>query len=251
MNQLKQPSFVADNDQERAQALRASSFAETIESSLQGFTAQCWQWDDFPAFGSLVTIQARPRTLFGIVHQIHTGSMDPMRSPFPYRKTEEELLREQPQIFEFLKTTFSCITVGYQGHSPTGQGYLEQSPTGRGPQEQGSSEQNSMIYQLCPQPPKIHAFVQQARHEDYQAFFAYPHYLPVLFGMSGIVFNLDELLLAVIKNLEDHKLMTPEKVRALVASFSLLTGNDYRRLKLFMQRLEPILTNNNQQAAMP
>ncbi len=89
-------------------------FAEVIESSLHGWLAQSWQWDTFPSFGSIVTIQGKKRTHFGIVHQIQTGSMDPVRYPFPYQKTEEELLKEQPQIFEFLKTTFSCLIIGYQ-----------------------------------------------------------------------------------------------------------------------------------------
>src|SRR5690349_14278413 len=89
-------------------------FAEVIESSLHGFLAQTWQWDNFPAFGSLVTVTSNKRTHLAIVHQIKTGSMDPIRYPFPYQKTEEELLAEQPQIFEFLKTAFSCLTIGYQ-----------------------------------------------------------------------------------------------------------------------------------------
>ena len=107
-------------------------FAEVIESSLQGWLAQSWNWNCFPAFGSLVTIETKKRQLFGIVHQIQTGSMDPMRHPFPYQKTEEELLQEQPQIFEFLKTTFSCLTLGY-------------------------SERERIIYLLAPEPPQIHS----------------------------------------------------------------------------------------------
>src|SRR6478609_5317855 len=91
-----------------------NAFAEVIESSLQGFTAQCWQWDNSPTFGSMVTIAGKKRTLFGLVHQMHTGSTDPVRYPFAYQKTEEELLREQPQIFAFLKTSFMCLIIGYQ-----------------------------------------------------------------------------------------------------------------------------------------
>jgi len=63
-------------------------FAEVIESSIAGFLAQSWQWDNFPTFGSLVIIKEKRRTLFGIVHQVQTGSMDPMRYPFTYQKTE-------------------------------------------------------------------------------------------------------------------------------------------------------------------
>src|SRR5688500_18584413 len=119
---------------------RENCFAEVIESSLTGWLAQSWSWDTFPNFGSFVAIETKNRTVFGIVHQVQTGSMDPVRYPFPYQKTEEELLREQPQIFEFLKTTFSCITIGYQ-------------------------EKRIFSYLIAPEPPKIHSFVMHPDKE--------------------------------------------------------------------------------------
>lgn len=193
-----------------------SAFSEIIESSLHGFTAQCWQWDDFPAFGELITIQSGGRTIFGLVHQIQTGSMDPVRYPFPYQKTEDELLREQPQIFEFLKTTFLCLTVGYQ-------------------------EQDQIYYMLAPEPPKIHAFATHTASGLSKRFFGNLGYLHLLFGNSGAIQGLDELLLALLKQQAALGIMDKEKIGEFVDSFSLLTGNDYRRLKLFLQRAEPLL----------
>ena len=193
-------------------------FAEVIESSLVGWLAQSWQWDSFPAFGSLVIIENNKRLIFGIVHQIKTGSMDPMRYPFAYQKTEEELLREQPQIFEFLKTTFSCLTLGYK-------------------------QNNKILYQLAPEPPKIHSFVGSAPIELIQEFFTDEHYLHILFGLSNQLFNLDELLLALLKNLNDQKLLTTSNTKSFVQNLSLLIGNDYRRLKLFLQRAQPLFTS--------
>src|SRR5579872_2541465 len=131
-------------------------FAEVIESSLTGWLAQSWRWDTFPSFGSLITIEEKKRTLFGIVHQVQTGSMDPIRYPFPYQKTEEELLREQPQIFEFLKTTFSCVTIGYQ-------------------------EKGSLFYLVSPEPPKIHSFISHPPIEITKTFFSNMRYLHLLF----------------------------------------------------------------------
>lgn len=192
-------------------------FAEIIESSLTGWLAQSWQWDQFPSFGSLVVIQTKERTLFGIVHQIKTGSMDPIRYPFAYQKTEEELLQEQPQIFEFLKTTFSCLTIGFQ------------------------EQENNIIYQLAPEPPKIHAFVHPASQQLYKKFFHTEQYLHILFGLANTLFNVDELLLAILKQLDDQKILTPPVVNNFIDTFSLLTGNDYRRLKLFLQRVQHIV----------
>lgn len=196
--------------------LNNNAFAEVIESSLTGFLAQSWQWDQFPRFGSLVTVKTTSRTVIGIVHQIQTGSMDPMRYPFPYQKTEEELLHEQPQIFEFLKTTFSCLTVAYY-------------------------EQGTMHYMLAPEPVKIHAFVSPASEEISKQFFYNNHYLHVLFGLSHQIFNLDELLLALIRHQASLGTIPTTRITHFMETFSLLTGNDYRRLKLFLQRVEPLL----------
>ena len=189
------------------------AFAEVIESSLHGWLAQSWQWDMFPAFGSLVTINEKNRTLFAIVHQVQTGSMDPIRYPFPYQKTEEELLREQPQIFEFLKTTFSCFTIGYQ-------------------------EKGKLFYMLAPQPPKIHSFVEPVSKELSKQFFSKDKYLHGLFSLSSQIFNLDELLLALLKQQAALNILTEEKVQSFMQNYSLLSGNDYRRIKMFLQRVE-------------
>ena len=188
-------------------------FAEIIESSLHGFLAQTWQWDNFPTFGSLVSVTSNKRTHLAIVHQIKTGSMDPIRYPFPYQKTEEELLAEQPQIFEFLKTTFSCLTIGYQ-------------------------EKGKLYYLIAPEPAKIHAFVEPLKPDLAKQFFYNEKYLHVLFGNAGEIFNLDELLLALLKTQDQLGIINSEKINNFMQAYSLLTGNDYRRMKLFLQRAE-------------
>jgi len=189
-------------------------FAEVIESSLRGWLAQSWEWNRFPSFGSLVTIETKKRQFFGIVHQIQTGSMDPMRHPFPYQKTEEELLQEQPQIFEFLKTTFSCLTLGYL-------------------------EDQKFTYLLAPEPPQIHSFVSMATKESTIRFFSNEQYLHLIFNAANQLFNLDELLLAMLKQQFALDVLNAQKISHFIETFSLLTGNDYRRLKLFLQRVEP------------
>lgn len=191
-------------------------FAEIIESSLHTWLSQSWQWNQFPQFGSLVTATTKKRTIFGIVHQIQTGSMDPTRYPFPYQKTEEELLTEQPQIFEFLKTTFSCIVVGYQ-------------------------ENNSIFYLVAPEPPTIHTFVSPASPQLSKQFLNNYSYLSLLFGQSGQIGNIDELLLAILNYQKKLNVLSQEQLDSFINQFSLLTGNDYRRLKLFLQRVQNIV----------
>lgn len=190
-----------------------SHFAEVIEGSLVNWLAQSWQWDNFPPFGSLVMVESKNCTIFGIVHQVQTGSMDPVRYPFPYQKTEEELLREQPQIFEFLKTTFSCLTIGYL-------------------------EKNIIHYLLAPEPPKIHSFVQLIPANLSKQFFSNEKYLHLLFNLGQYIFNLDELILVLLKKQKTLDILTTDRLHRFMHTYSLLIGNDYRRIKLFLQRIE-------------
>ncbi len=191
-------------------------FGEIIESSLGHFLAQSWNWNEMPSFGSLVAVQTKKRTLFGLVNQIQTGSMDPARYPFPYQKTHEELLAEQPQIFEFLKTTFTCTPLGYQ-------------------------ERSKIYYVTPPEPPLIHSFVAPLEAQEGREFFASDNYLHLLFGANAHTGSLDDLLLAILKYQKDLGILKEEKVSSFIHTFSLLTGNDYRRLKLFLQRASDIL----------
>lgn len=193
------------------------AFAEVIESSLHGWLAQSWQWDDFPQFGSLVTAKSGLDTLFGIVYQVQTGSMDPVRYPFAYQKTEEELLREQPQIFEFLKTTFSCLILGYQ-------------------------HKGKISYMVAPKPAKIHSFVSLSDTDISKQFFYSHNYLHLLFGFANQIGNIDELLLAVLTQQNNLSILTQENFNQFMQTYSLLIGNDYRRTKLFLQRAQHIIS---------
>ena len=193
------------------------AFAEIIQSNLQTFMGQCWQWNQIPAFGSLVTIETKDKTIFGIVYQIETGSMEPGRYPFPYQKTHEELLAEQPQIFEFLKTNFSCISLGYAHKGKT-------------------------YYLMPPEPPLIHSFIAPATPEQTRLFFSQNRYLNLLFGATNLIPNLDELLLALLKGKNAlNPLKNSPFLNDFIENYSLLIGNDYRRLKLFLHRIEGIL----------
>jgi hypothetical protein len=192
--------------------------AEIVESSLGFWIAQSWKGYPAPPFGSLVATTSEDITVLAIVYQIRTGSSDPQRYPFTYQKTPQELRQEQPQIFEFLQTTFSCLTIGYVVHE-------------------------RILYQLAPLPPQIHAFVEPASLSLARQCFSCEKYLHALFSSSAYLGNLDELLLAIITYQALLKIMDSKKIGLLMQTYSLLTGNDYRRTKLFLQRVEPLVSN--------
>lgn len=185
--------------------------AEIIESGLHSWKALCWNLDNIPAFGSLMVASHKGRTIFGLVYQIQTGANDPNRVPFAYKKTEEELRKEQPQIFELLKTTFACITVGYK-------------------------QNNEIVYQIVPEPLQIHTFVSPATTEEQRVFFLQEHFIHLLFSMAPQIISLDELLLASITQ---NKLQQEQTLlMKIFEAYAILTGNDYHRLKFFLQRVQ-------------
>ena len=191
-------------------------FAEVIESALHYFLAQSWQWDVTPLFGSLIVAQTGTRTIFGLVHQVQTGSADSTHQPIAYQKTEEELKRDQPQIFEFLRTTFSCIIIGYQ-------------------------EKERIFSMLGPEPVKIHTMVRLAMDDEYKNFFVSDHYLPLLFAAGNATISNDELFLAVLRRQAELGMLREETLDQLITTFCMLTNNDYVRLKLLLQRIEAFL----------
>lgn len=192
----------------------ALAFAEVVSSSLEHFSAQCWDWDKQPSFGSLVTVRMQHLTLFGCVTQVTTGSLDPMRVPTAYKKTEEQLRAEQPQIFEFLTTHFEAQIVGYIQHQ----------------------QPHEILYMLPPLPSKIHAFVTACSPAMGAHFYAKNDYLHLLFAFQAKLINLDELLLAILAKQVQQGVLTKELFNAFCQTYAMLNGNDYRRTKLLLQR---------------
>lgn len=190
------------------------SFAEVVKSSLYSFKAQSWRWDYFPAFGSLVTIHTPERTVFGLVYALQTGTLDPGRYPFTYQKTEEELLAEQPQIFEFLQTTFHVMTVGF-------------------------FEQGRIFYQFAPEPPKMHAFVSHATQAQTKLFFSSCDYLHLIFNFPQLT-AVDELLLSLLREQQRLDILSSESFFTFIETISLITGDDYRRLKILITRAQSL-----------
>ncbi len=185
---------------------------EIVESSLNNFVAQSWDWQRPPSFGSVVIIDTKLRKLFAVVSFIQTSSIDQVRQPFAFKKTQEELIKEQPQIFEFLRTNFTCLMLGYV-------------------------EENKVFSILPPEPPKIHEFVRIASQEEMYIFFNCSNYLQVLFGQVQNIFNIDELLIALLNNLKNQNLLNKNHFDEFIDIFLMINNNDYFKLKLFLKRL--------------
>ena len=76
---------------------------------------------------------ARRETIYGVVFNAYTHSLEPNRLAIAYHRSEQELRDEQPQIFELLKTKFEAVIIGY--------------------------ETEALSDSTCHQPPRLHSFV--------------------------------------------------------------------------------------------
>ncbi len=86
---------------------------EIIESRTAEFVAESVRYDQVPAYGSFVRVSDGGLRVYGIVSGAYTGSLDGMSKAKAFFKSIQELKMEQPQIFELLRTEFSCVVVGY------------------------------------------------------------------------------------------------------------------------------------------
>ncbi len=202
------------------QANNKTCFAEILTSSIATFTAQAWQWDTMLEFGSLVTATSHDKTIFAVIYDITTGPSDSIRQPVAYQKTHDELLRDQPQIFEFLTTSFSCVALGY------------------------ADKQGNIVYNLPPQPAQMHTFVHHATVQNYQDFFASEQFLNLLCNAT-LPLNLQELLLAIIQHQLHKKVLTKKRLNAFIESFFMLNKNNYIQTKIFLARLQQLLTTSD------
>jgi len=192
------------------------SFAEILSSNLTVVQAQCWNWKQPPIFGALITIKTAGQSIFGIISNVVIESSDPIRQPIAYKKTHEELLQEQPQIFEFLQTNFQAIIVGHKDH-------------------------DKILYHLPSSPPQIHSFVSYPTKEEAQSFFQKTDFLHLLTQQAQETPNFQELLFAIVKQTKDQQLLNIDQTNDLLKAMTTVLKADYTTIKTFINRIETLL----------
>ena len=188
--------------------MEPTPIGEVIESSTSEWTVQCWDLHASPPFGSFVRADSEP-PVFGLVSNVTTRSVEPNRRPTAYRKTAEELMMEQPQIFELLKTEFEVLVIGYVDSSAIRQ-------------------------TLPPQPPRIHTFVRPCSTEETKRFTDHWDFLRSILTSKAPP---DELIIAAVRNaFEAHN----HDMAYLVQTgkeLSRLIRDDYDRLHSIIRRV--------------
>lgn len=191
------------------------AFAEIIESSIMQATGLCWDWAQLPTLCGLVKITQAPYVLYGCITNVTTGNSDPVRQPFAYKKTEAELLQEQPQIFAFLQTSFTIKILGYQ--------------------------KEKLHYLLPPQPTKLHSFVEYATADEYKTFFEDTNFLNLFCMPSEQGIDNNELLLVLLQHLQNMIKVDAAFIHKICSHMAAIQSSDYRATKRFLQRVQQLL----------
>lgn len=182
---------------------------EVVESSTRQVLAQARELHGMPPYGSLVRVEEGDLTHYGIINYAYTGSADPSRRPVALGLTEEELRREQPQIFSLLRSEFSFVVIGYREGEGPYRGFYP------------------------PRPPRLHAFVWSCNDDEQASVGADLAYIRRLLGENGA----EELVAAAIRCFRakspDPAAYTVRAGRELLRAL----GEDVARFRAVMDRL--------------
>ena len=128
--------------------LMARRVGEVVESTSTSFVAQCYQLDGSPALGALVRTDSPD--IYGVVARVTTEPLDSARPVLARGEdsdSEEDVIRDNPQIARLLTSRFEVIIAGH-----VDDGVIRQ--------------------YLPPRPPRVHSFVYACDSEEISGFTA-------------------------------------------------------------------------------
>jgi hypothetical protein len=181
---------------------------EVIESSTKGFVARSQNVGESPSFGYFVKTDSEP-VVYGLVYEILTESEEPGRKPKAYGMTIEELRREQPQIFELLKTEFHALITAY-------------------------SEGGKLRFSLPPLPPPIHSFVYECTKDEVERLTSEDFFLRTIISSPNI--PVDELIISSLRYAQRARGFERDYIVRMGKSLARIFKDDYERLSSVLKR---------------
>jgi hypothetical protein len=183
--------------------------------------------DDFDPFEAAPTFAA-PVTdtdpasvvLYGVVCHAETGALEAGRPLTAFGLDEDELRREQPQIYELLASRFTAALVAHAD---------------------GAGDQSPIRPYLPPRPPRPHARVWLCTDAETRRLTERLDYLrPLLTGagsVAGVAFPADELVSALLRNAWRAHNGSEEFALRAGRELSALLAGDYDRLRALISRM--------------
>jgi hypothetical protein len=200
--------------------------AEVVLSTTTQFVAQCIELPrpqstgtlpEPPPFASMVRVSDNSNgNLFGVVFHVETGSIEANRPLSALGLTEEELRRDQPQIYELLTTRFTVALIGYQ------------------------SESGTIHHYLPPRPPRPHTQVFLCTQGETRRLTEEVSFLRgLILGETGVTSG-DELVAALLRNALSVREETTEHLQYLHyvgRELACLLRNDTTRLRALLEKV--------------
>ncbi|MGQ0794250.1 MAG: hypothetical protein ACT4NX_09250 [Deltaproteobacteria bacterium] len=182
---------------------------EVVESSTKGFIARSRTVGESPVFGSFVKA-GLDAPVYGLVYEIITDSREPGRKNNTYNLTIDELRREQPQIFELLKTDFHVLTVAYR-------------------------EKEQTRFSLPPLPPHIHSFVYECTKEEILQLTLEDFFLRTVISSQNA--PIDDLIISSLRLSQAARAGDSSYIVNMGKSLARFFKDDYERLTSVLRRI--------------
>ncbi len=191
------------------------SIVKTPPSSVSTATVEETDFDPFelPVRSSITLDTLVEGTVYAVVWQASTTSLDPSRRPMAYGMSESQLREEQPQIFELLQTEFSALPIA-------------------------TVEQGRLRMTLPSRPPRLHAFVGACTAEEVCTLTDTPDLLRAILTAPAEV-PMDALLIACIRQAWQAREQDFSYLVQAGKRLAQLLHNEPDRLTAILRQLEP------------
>lgn len=161
---------------------------------------------------------ALPAATYALVYAANTASLEMGRRPSALGfADEDELRRQQPQIFELLRTEFSGLLVAYS-----------------------EGDGKALRRHLPPKPPRIHSRVLPCEAAEVRALTADLSFLrAVLLPSGGALAGVpsDELAAACLRQARDAQASDQEFLLRAGRTLAMLLADDYDRLQAILRNI--------------
>jgi hypothetical protein len=186
---------------------------EVVESTSTSFVAQCYQIEGAPALGGLVRTDSPD--IYGVVGSVTTEPLDSARPVLARGQdadSEEDVLRDNPQLARLLTSRFEVYIAGHV--------------------EDGVTHQY-----LPPRPPRVHSFVYACDSEEVSNFTNNLDLLRLLLNSGAS--HADEIVGACIRQaVSSHD--RPDDFLALACrTLAVELSADVARLNSILRRISP------------
>lgn len=171
-----------------------------------------------PSAAAPRTASGLPVAVYALVYGANTTSLEPNRRPSALGfEDEDEMRRQQPQIFELLRTEFSGLLVAYSEGADT-----------------------ALRRHLPPRPPRIHSRVYPCTAEETRVLTADLSFLRgVLLPSGGALAGVpsDELAAACLRQARAAHPDDPEFLLRAGRMVATILASDYERLQAILRNV--------------